>query len=60
VDGQLHAPVPIGWGQPQRRSDRGGEEKKSLRCPCRELNPGRPDRRLVTTLTDLQITLNQN
>jgi len=62
VNGQLHAPASLPRGEilryplyrslsgPQSRFVRGGEEKKkSLRC--QEFNPGRPARRLVTTLT---------
>jgi hypothetical protein len=37
----------------QSRSGRGGEEKGSYYCPCRELNPGRPARSLVAILTEL-------
>jgi hypothetical protein len=52
--GELHAPsvfpttkyppIPIGY-------DAVG--KKRIPCPCRESNPGRPARRLVTILTEL-------
>jgi hypothetical protein len=38
---------------PQRRSRRGGEEKKSCHYARRELNPGRPAHSLVSVLTDL-------
>jgi len=41
------APVPIGYG----RSGCGSEEKKNP-CYCRESNPGRPARSLVTIVTD--------
>jgi hypothetical protein len=38
-------------GGPQSWPWRCGEEKNS--CPCRESNPGLPDRSLVTTLTEI-------
>jgi len=37
----------------QRRSERGDEQKKPY--PCREWDPGRPARRLVTILTELPV-----
>jgi hypothetical protein len=40
-------------GGPQSRSERWGEEKNSLLCPCRESNRGSPVRSLVTILTEL-------
>jgi hypothetical protein len=36
-----------------RMSGHGGEEKKSLHCPCLELNPGSPIHSLVTILAEL-------
>jgi len=65
VSGQLHVQVVFSRGQdqpcpfdmrlvgPQSRSERGGEEKKSLHCPCRELKTGRPARSLVSVLTEV-------
>jgi hypothetical protein len=40
-------------GGSQSRSGRGGEEEKSNNCPCRELNPNRPTRSLVSIQTEL-------
>jgi hypothetical protein len=37
----------------QSRFGRGGEEKTPHHCPCRELNPDRPARSLVSILTKL-------
>jgi hypothetical protein len=60
VSGQLHAsaalpqyPFDRKLRGPQSSSERSGEEKKSLQSPCRESNPGRPARSLVTILTEL-------
>jgi hypothetical protein len=36
------------------RSGRGGEKKKSHHWSCRELNPGRAARSLVSVLTELR------
>jgi hypothetical protein len=48
---------PYPWdrrlGEPQRRFGPGGNEKNSHRCLCRELKTGRPNRSLVTILTEL-------
>jgi hypothetical protein len=61
VGGQFYAPAALSLGEKsrypsdrrlgglQRRSGRGGEEKKNS-CPCRESNPGRLARSLVTIL----------
>jgi hypothetical protein len=61
VSGQLHvlAALPPGkdplyqmdrsLDEPQGSSGRGGKEENS--CPCRESNPGRPARNLVTVLS---------
>jgi hypothetical protein len=38
---------------PQIRSGGGGEQEKKSNCPCRELNPSRLVRSLVTVLTEL-------
>jgi len=46
-------PVDRRLSELQSRSGRDGEEKKSHHCPCRDFNPGRPARSLVTVLTDL-------
>jgi hypothetical protein len=40
-------------GGPQSRAGRGGEEEKSHHCLCQELNPSRPARSVVPTLTEL-------
>jgi len=42
-------------GGPHRRSGRGGEEKQSLHCPCRQSNPFRPAHNLITILTELPL-----
>jgi len=45
----------------QTQSGRGGEEEKSHNCPCRESNPGRPVRSLVTILDEfLRLPSNRN
>jgi hypothetical protein len=57
---QFHAPtallpVPIGWGGLgglQRRSGRGGGDRKSHRCPCRELKTGGPAPSLISIFTE--------
>jgi hypothetical protein len=46
-------PLDRSLGGPQSRSGRGGEEKESLACLCRESNHGRPDPSLVTVVTEL-------
>jgi hypothetical protein len=47
-------PLYMRLGGPQSRLDAVAKEKiKSLHCPCRELNPSRPARNLVSTLTEL-------
>jgi hypothetical protein len=63
LDGDLPVPAALLPGKdpryplhrrldgPQSPYGRGGEEKNF--CPCRELNPGRPARNLVTILTEL-------
>jgi hypothetical protein len=65
VSGQLHAPAVLlpakkpryplvgRLGVTHSRSERGGEEKKSLFYPFQESNPGRPPRSLVLVLTEL-------
>jgi hypothetical protein len=57
VSGRLHAPAALHLfdrrvGGPQSRSGRSGEEK-NFHCSCQELNPGRPVRSLVITVTEL-------
>jgi hypothetical protein len=44
-------PVDRRLGAPQNRAGRGGEEKISQHCQCREFNPGRPVRSLVSIVT---------
>jgi hypothetical protein len=65
VSGQLHAPVAQHPGkspwypsdkrlsEPQSRSGRGGEEKKSLDCLCQEISSCHPTCSVVTILTEL-------
>jgi hypothetical protein len=68
VDGvivQLHAPAALSLGRslrysldkrlggPQSRSGRGGEEKKTYHCLCRESNSSGRARSLVCVLTEL-------
>jgi len=43
-------PLKRRLGRPHGRSGRGGEEKNSLHCHSRELNPGRSSRRSVVML----------
>jgi len=47
-------------GGPQSRYGRGGQEKKITTTPCRELNPGRPARGVVSILTELPPTLERS
>jgi hypothetical protein len=63
VSGQLHGRgksprYRLGrrLGESQSWCQRGGEEKKSLHCPYRESNSGRPARNVVTILTELPCT----
>jgi hypothetical protein len=67
VNGQLHArprcprgraPVPMDrmLRGTQSRHGRGGEGKNLYHHPCRELNPGRPVRSLVSVPTELHPT----
>jgi hypothetical protein len=49
----LHFQIDRGLVGAQSRTGCGGEEKNFHHCPCRELNPGRPTRSLVTTLSEL-------
>jgi hypothetical protein len=47
-----------GWlGGIQSRSGRGGEDRKSFHCHCWELNSDRPDRSLVTMISELHCPL---
>jgi hypothetical protein len=67
VNGQLQAsaalpqgkepPIPLDrrLGGPQSRAGRSDEEEKSHHWACRELNPGRPARSLITILTELPL-----
>jgi hypothetical protein len=63
VNGQLHAPAALhagerasgthwmgGWVGPRTDLDAMEKIRKFHYCPCRELNPGRPARGLVTVL----------
>jgi hypothetical protein len=46
-------PLDKRLGVPQSRYGRGGEEKETHHCPCRESNSGRSARSLATFLTEL-------
>jgi hypothetical protein len=64
VSGQIHAPAALpggkipgtqwvgGWEGPRAGLD-AEVAKGEIPCSCRELNPGRPVRSLVNTLTEL-------
>jgi hypothetical protein len=49
---------PGGWVVLQNRSER--SEEKKYPYPCRESNPGRPARSLLTILTKLSCSVNTN